>query len=476
MVKKYWFILVIEYLFGISVWAQTNTLPWTNGKLMVSDEHRYLKFENGKPFFWLGNTAWLMPERLNRDEVSNFLERCGKAGYNVVQIQVLNAAPTFNVYGESSMPDSTFDFSNLDKKGVYGYWNHLDYIVKIAENHGIYVGLVCIWGSLVRHGGMNVAQAQLYGEFLGERYKNSPNIIWIIGGDTKGNQNAGEWTALAESIKKVDKNHLMTFHPFGRTMSATWFNNADWLDFNMFQSGHRRYGQKMGDENYPIPDSTEEDSWRYVENSLTFKPMKPVIDGEPSYEGIPKGLHDFSEPLWTADDVRRYVYWSVFAGAFGVTYGNNSIMQFYQPGLAPAYNATEAWWEALDDPGFNQMQYLKDLMLAFPVFDRVPDQSIIVGENGKKYHRLVATRGKDYLLVYNYMADYMRVDLTKITGKKKNVWWYFPKNGKLQYLGQFKSKMTEFNYQQQSNIDDRVLIVIDSLKDYLRKNQKTIMN
>lgn len=76
----------------------------------------------------------------------------------------------------------------------------------------------------------------------------------------------------------------MTFHPRGRTTSATWFNNAPWLDFNMFQSGHRRYGQRFGDGDYPIEENTEEDNWRFVERSLSMKPMKPVIDGEPIYE------------------------------------------------------------------------------------------------------------------------------------------------------------------------------------------------
>ena len=57
--------------------------PWNNGPLRVSDNHRYLVHENGKPFFWLGDTGWLMPERLNRDEVGFYLSRCAQAGYNV---------------------------------------------------------------------------------------------------------------------------------------------------------------------------------------------------------------------------------------------------------------------------------------------------------------------------------------------------------------------------------------------------------
>ena len=107
-----------------------------------------------------------------------------------------------------------------------------------------------------------------------------------------------------------------------------------------------------------------------------------MIDGEPSYEHIPQGLHDTGETRWKDNDIRRYAYWSVFAGSFGHTYGHNSIMQFYAPGKLPAYGANKAWWDALQDPGFNQMQHLKNLMLALPYFERVPDQSIIAGHNG----------------------------------------------------------------------------------------------
>lgn len=88
-----------------------------------------------------------------------------------------------------------------------------------------------------------------------------------------------------------------------------------------------------------IPENTEEDNWRYVERSLAKTPMKPVLDGEPSYEKIPQGLHDPNEPLWQDFDCRRYAYWSVFAGAFGHTYGHNDIMQFYRPGTGGAYGA-----------------------------------------------------------------------------------------------------------------------------------------
>jgi hypothetical protein len=201
---------------------------------------------------------------------------------------------------------------------------------------------------------------------------------------------------------------------------------------------------------------------------MAMKPMKPVIDGEPVYEGIPQGLHDPNEIRWKDYDVRRYAYWSVFAGSFGHTYGNNSLMQFYRPGTGAAYGATEPWWEALKDPGFNQMKYLKRLMLAFPFFERVPDQRIIAGTNGERYDRAIATRGKDYLLVYNYSGRPMQVDLTRISGAKKKVWWYAAKDGKLEYLGEFDSKITSFQHDSgYMSGNDQVLIAVDASKNYV---------
>ena len=178
--KKLVFITLL--LFGaFMATAQTKPVkrPWESGKLKVSENGRYLQHENGEPFFWLGETGWLLPERTDRDEVEFYLTQCAKNGYNVVQVQTINDVPAYNKFGQSSMPEG-WDFKNINKKGVYGYWDHMDYIVKEAEKRGIYIGMVCIWGGLVQSGLMDVKQAQVYGKFLAERYKNSPNIIRFV--------------------------------------------------------------------------------------------------------------------------------------------------------------------------------------------------------------------------------------------------------------------------------------------------------
>lgn len=451
--------------------------PWDNGELRVSDNNRYLIFSNGEPFFYMGDTGWLLPERLDRAEAEFYLKKCQQAGYNVVQIQVMDGVPSYNIYGQPSLTDG-WNFDKINQKGVYGYWDHLDYIVDMAANYGIYVGMVCIWGSMVKAEKMNASQAKSYGKFLADRYKDRPNIIWIMGGDIQGDIHPEVWNALATTIKSIDKHHLMTYHPRGRYTSAKWWSKAPWLDFHMFQSGHRKYGQRMGNADYPIPDDTEEDNWMYVDSTWSYSPVKPVLDAEPSYEDIPKGLHDPNEERWQDYDVRRYAYWSVFAGSCGHTYGHNAIMQMLKPGYPTSYGSDgteKAWYDALNDPGFNQMKHLKNLMLSFPYLERVPDQDLIVGKNGKKYNRLIATRGADYLMVYNYNCVPMKVDLTKISGVKKNVWWFTPEDGQLFYIGEFDSKATTFFRQRiPGRANDGVLIAVDSQKNYLSKDQLSI--
>lgn len=449
--------------------------PWSHGRLIVSENQRYLQHEDGTPFFYMGETGWLMPERLNRAEVSYYLSHCRKAGYNVVQVQTVDDVPAINCYGQLSHPYG-YDFKKIDQPGVYGYWDHMDYIIETAERNGIYIGMVCIWGNLVKDGLMTVDQAKSYGKFLAERYKDAPNIIWIIGGDIRGDVKTAEWDALAEAISKYDPDRIMTYHPRGRTTSTMFFNDREWLDFNMFQSGHRRYGQRNGDGDYTIDDNTEEDNWRYVDKSLATQPMKPVLDAEPIYEDIPQGLHDITQPRWNAADCRRYAYWSVFAGSCGHAYGHNSIMQFHRPGMSGSFGPEKAWYDALKDPGFNQMKYVKNLMLTFPYFDRVPAQEVVKGVQGERYDRVVATRGKDYILAYNATGRPMHLDLTTITGAKKKCWWYFPTDGTLSYLGEYDNGAdVEFVVDAAYGPGyDRVLIVMDASKDYVREEWKEL--
>jgi hypothetical protein len=437
----------------------------TLSPIKVSDNHRFFTAD-GKPFFWLGDTGWLLFSKLKRAEVYQYLEIRHQQGFNMIQVMVVHSSKEVNAYGDSALtnrkiaepkvtPGNTFG-----KGSEYDYWDHIDWIINLAAQKGIYIALVPVWGSVVKESHINAEQGKAYAEFLAKRYGHYSNIVWMNGGDIPGTDSLKTWNAIGSSIRKVDAEHLITFHPRGRTQSSTWFHNADWLDFNCFQSGHRNYAQDTSkkDLNYG------EDNWRYAEVDYAKTPIKPTLDAEPSYENIPYGLHDVKLPRWSAADVRRYAYWSVFAGGCGYTYGNNDVMQMHMPGDAPktvSYGSKAFWYQSINAPGAKQMMYVKKLMLSRPYFERVPDQSLIAAGQGKRYDRLIATRGKNYAFVYSYNGRDMQIDATILDGNKLKAQWYDPRTGKITVIGTFnKSKMLKFNPPgDKKNGNDWVLIL-----------------
>jgi len=405
-------------------------------RLSISPNNRFFQTTDGNPFFWIGDTGWLLFVKCNREEAVEYLETRRQQGFNVVQVMVLHDMNnTKNVYGDyalvkedASRPNVT-DGNNFNNAEAYDYWDHVEFIVKEAEKRGIYMAMVPVWGSNVKEGKVNAQQGEAYARFLANRYKSQTNIIWLNGGDVKGTEGMEVWKVMGTTLKQYNPDHLLTYHPRGRTSSSDWFHTETWLDFNMFQSGHKNYAQ---DTSSNETNHYGEDNWKFAEVDYKLKPVKPTMDGEPSYENIPQGLHDSLQPRWKDSDLRRYAYWSVFAGGAGFTYGENSVMQFNKMGDWTAnYGVTKDWKEAIYSPGAIQMVFLKKLMLSKSYFDRVPAQEAVVN-SGERYDRVAATQGRRYALFYVYNGRSFQADLEKLNFKAKRARWFNPKNGEVQ--------------------------------------------
>ncbi|MDB5247250.1 MAG: hypothetical protein JWQ40_1644 [Segetibacter sp.] len=412
-------------------------------RLKISANQRFFTDNQGNPFFWLGDTGWLLFSKLNREDAAKYLEDRRQKGYNVIQVMVLHDVAAKNVYGDSALINKIVanpvvtPGNSFSDASQYDYWDHIDYVIDVAAQKGLYMALVPVWGTNVKNGWVRQDDAKTYAKFLTDRYKNKPNIIWLNGGDIKGSDSLNTWKVLGSTIRENDPNHLITFHPFGRTTSSQWFHNEAWLDFNMYQSGHRSYdlGTSAGEHKFGP------DNYKFANIDYNLEPTKPTLDGEPSYELIPYGLHDTTKPYWNANDVRRYAYWSVFAGAAGHTYGHNSVMQMHKPtDTVSSFGSKKYWYDALNDTGATQMVHMKSLMLSKPYFERVPDQSLIGSEQGEKYEYLVATRSKDYAFVYTYTGKEFEVNMGKIAGQKVKASWYNPRDGKKTVIGTFDNK------------------------------------
>lgn len=417
--------------------------------LRISENRRFLETSQGQPFFWLGDTAWLLFQNLNREDTLRYLDDRRSKGFNVVQVMVIRTVEDTTAGGEPALIDGD---PARPKPG--GYWDHVDWVIDRARERGIHLGMVCAWGSVVNSGKLHAGNVEAYTRFLVERYRSKPNIVWITGGDTRGDRHAEVWRTMGMLIREMDTTHLITYHPFGRTQSSTWFHKESWLDFNMFQSGHRRYDQDR------TPGAKGEDNWRYAQEDYSLTPVKPTIDGEPSYENLPQGLHDPKEPYWNDADVRRYAWWSVFAGAFGHTYGENAIIQMHKPGRKGAYGVRTYWNEVLDAPGAGQMHVLKDLLLSRPYFERIPDAALVAG-NGTRYDYIAATRGKSYAMFYTWTGKTFRVRMGVISGKNVRCAWHDPRTGGTRNIGTFANTgIREFDPPgEPANGNDWVLVI-----------------
>ncbi|MEW6161069.1 MAG: DUF4038 domain-containing protein, partial [Verrucomicrobiota bacterium] len=69
--------------------AASSSVAATLPLLKVSENRRYLVTEHGAPFFYLGDTAWELFHRLNREEAELYLRHRAENKFTVIQAVVL---------------------------------------------------------------------------------------------------------------------------------------------------------------------------------------------------------------------------------------------------------------------------------------------------------------------------------------------------------------------------------------------------
>lgn len=372
---------------------------------------------NGRPFFWLGDTGWLLM-RMSPQNVRRYLDDRAAKHFTIIQMMAIRTdhmqtSPTY----DDLIPNyaGNLPFSSLDPVTLNEvYWRHIDFIVDAARDRGLTVALATMWGrdadSLFPDPRKN---NERYGTLLGRRYRDRDNVVWLVTGEyEKINDNwhrdkqviNDEQRVLLRAIARGleaghEGRHLMTIHPVGT--SSDDFHNDRWLDFNMQQTwGHATANVGRIGADY------------------RKQPPKPVLNGEPGYENRSEA------PTSSAWKCRYEGYWSVFSGAFGFTYGADRIWQFHLD-----------WEDALQYEGAADMQHLRFLMESRPMRQRIPDPSILVSgagdlRDGPSY--CAATRASDgsYAMVYSTMGKPFTVDLTVLSGTRVHAWWYSPRDGR----------------------------------------------
>ena len=441
--------------------VQAQGLP----RLRVSDNKRFLVTADGRPFFWLGDTAWELFHRATREDAERYLQNRAKLRYTVIQAVALaefDGLAVPNAYGHTPLA------GNDPAQPNEAYFAHVDWIVRRANELGMYIGFLPTWGDKwnkkwgVGPEIFTPANAERYGEWLGRRYRDA-GIIWILGGDRPIESDAHREIirAMAKGLRAGDDGaHLMTFHPPGGQGSSTWFHDEPWLDFNMRQNGH-----------------VTEFTGRYELTRADYDrtPVKPVLDAEPIYEDHPVSFDAKKLGHSISADVRRPLYWDLFSGGFGHTYGHHSVWQMWTPQREPINNPLLPWTEAIDQPGALHMQHGRALIESRPFLTRIPADDVIVTGRvptsvpGSGRYRFIATRDTDrsYAMVYAPVGRPFRVRLDAIAGKSVRAWWFNPRDGSAKPAGTFAAKgEQDFTPPDRGELLDWVLVLDDEGKNY----------
>ena len=204
-------IIFIILIFIVSISGQSQFSISSNKHFLLKDD---------KPFFWMGDTAWELFHRLDREEADHYLKRRSEQGFTVIQAVVLAEMDGLhipNAYGETPLVND--DPATPNEK----YFEQVDYIIDKANEYGLTIGLLPTWGDKIYKDKwgtgpeiFNENNAAVYGAWIANRYKNKTNIIWILGGDRnpRNEKDVAIWNAMGNAIEKATNNKAIQFFSF----------------------------------------------------------------------------------------------------------------------------------------------------------------------------------------------------------------------------------------------------------------------
>jgi hypothetical protein len=237
-----------------------------------------------------------------------------------------------------------------------------------------------------------------YGAYVGNRYKDLTNIIWVMGGDYDAPDKA-LIRALVEGLDVSDPGTLKTVHSSRDTITSEYWSGERWLNFDTAYTYDDVYAAVAAETSRPQP--------------------MPVL----LIEGLYEGEHGTGEQL-----ARKTAYEAVLAGAVGHVFGNNPIWHFTGPGLQRSWID---WRAALSSGGSRSMTHFRQFFEAFEWWKLVVDDGRILDRRTDTDGSAVAGRASDgsFAVVYLSSADPVTLDLSQLNGTRLAAQWFDPTSG-----------------------------------------------
>lgn len=410
-------------------------------QLKVSANGRYLTDQSGEPFLIQGDTPWRMFVGLTQAEAIQYLDNRAAKKFNAIQAMLLwglnlESLTIANRNGDLPFTAKISGTNYWDfTKPNAAYFASCDQMINAAAARGIYVFMPVAWvgysgadwyNTVIANG---TTRCQTYGQYLGNRYKDFPNIVWIMQGDK--NPNGGEMDeerAIANGIKTY-ATHLITAHCQRYSSARDWFNGESWLTLNSTYT-----------------------NWDVVSDALLDYNRSPAMPSyliEAWYEETPRGM--------TPIDLRRQSYWALFCGLTGQMFGHHIIFQF-----------ADGWQTAMNSTGSTEQTHVKSLMDSRAWFNMVPDQTnSVVTNGGGTFPAIIrATRASngETVMVYLPGGQTPTVVMSKVSGSSAKCWWYNTRTGGSTLIGTYSTTGTRNFTTPDGN--DWVLVLDDTSKGF----------
>lgn len=380
--------------------------------LKVSSNNRYLVDQNNQPVFWNGDTPWSLIVQVSKADADFYLNNRQAKGFNVILVNLIehqfaSNAPR-NFYGDAPFTGAAFATPNE------AYFAHADYVISGAVQRGItvlldplYLGYGCGnegWCSDVQ--AASATTMQNWGMYVGNRYKNYDNIVWVIGGDTDPSQVKSKVSAFVTGLTATDTRHLITAHNSPNSMAVSPWSGATWLSVNNVY--------------------TYDPTYSLSEDAYLYSPTKPFFMVESTYE---------NEHGVNTQRVRAQAYWAVLSGAFGHLLGSCPMWNLGSLNAAGFCDVGGVNWKTqLDSTASVSMTHFKNVFQTRAWYSLVPDFNHTVvtsgyGTSGSTTY-VTTARTADGKLIISYFPSVktITVDMTKLSGAV-TAKWYDPANG-----------------------------------------------
>jgi hypothetical protein len=388
--------------------------------LKPSADNRTLVDQNGKPFLMIGDAPQAMVGNLSVKQAKFFIADRAQYGVNALWVNLLcddytacnsdgttfDGIAPFTTAGDLSTPNPAY-FDRAEAMLQAASAKHMVVLLDPIETGG--------WLSVLDANGE--AKARAYGRFLGNRYKDQPNIVWLSGNDFQSWRDSSQnrlVRAVMRGLAETDPNHI-------QTIELDYYVSASLEDAAL--------RPLLGlDAVYTYRPTYAEELSEYKRTAFA-----PTFMVEANYEFEHNGGTDGG----TTQNLRRQEWWSATSGTTGQLYAS-----------AYSWRLTGDWADNLDTVGIQQFSYVKQLLEPRKWYDLVPDRAhqVLTKGFGKfskddaipddTYATAALTSDGTMLFAYLPTVRKVTIDMSKFAGTV-SASWFDPTNAASTAIGSF---------------------------------------